>query len=119
MTKSRFFGALCVVAFAAMASLALAGEPSVSVERVQQRYPWNAKTDIAFPLTESANIVRLVFTLTDPSTSESWTKTINRPEAPTLFTDGQHVYTWDLKDLPKQLLIPNAEVSVSIFRLAN
>ena len=130
-TMRNSFGVLKVFALAALVGVGVpcvlaetdAGETPVMAEvtitRVQQRYPWNAKADIAYTLAHAQNIRRIDFKLTDSTTGETFLKRVDYADAPDLFTDGEHVFTWDLKDLPKQLLIPNAEVSVSIFRLAN
>lgn len=102
----------------AMAEARMGATPSakvVSITSVSQRYPWNAKTDIAYRLMNAQNARRIVFELTDTTTGEKFSKRVDSHEAPALFTEGNHIFTWNLKDLPRTLKVSGAKVSVSVF----
>lgn len=121
------FGVLKVFALAALVWVGVpcvlaetnAGETPVMAEvtitRVQQRYPWNAKADIAYTLAHAQNIRRIDFMLTDSTTGETFLKRVDYADAPDLFTDGEHVFTWNLKDLPHEIKVDDATVSMTIY----
>lgn len=126
-TMRNSFGVLKVFALAALVGVGVpcvlaetdAGETPVMAEvtitRVQQRYPWNAKADIAYTLAHAQNIRRIDFKLTDSTTGETFVKRIDYAVAPDLFTDGAHVFTWNLKDLPHEIKVDDATVSMTIY----
>ena len=85
--------------FLLTAAVLMAGEVSVSVEKVQQRWPWNGKVDIDYTVTyDDANAdVYVGFIGKDGGENRSFPlKTLEGDGANGVVKAGKHRVTWDM-----------------------
>lgn len=104
--------------FLLMATVLMAGEVSVSVQKVQQRWPWNGKVDIDYTVTyDDKNAdVYVGFIGKDGAENRSFPlKTLEGDGANGVVKAGQHRVTWDMSVDEPNLHTGDFTVTISAF----
>ena len=109
---------LMFVVFVALSSCVFAGNVSVSVAKVQQRWPWNGKVDIDYTVTyDDANAdVYVGFIGKDGASNRSFPlKTLEGDGADGVVKAGTHRVTWDMSVDEPNLHTGDFTVTISVF----
>lgn len=93
----------------------LAEDPSITITRVQQRYPWNGKVDFAYTLAnlEGASDFKLVTSVTANGQTKAVTNALD-----SAVTSGDYTGVVDCEALFGELIDPNASLTLKLLYTA-
>lgn len=93
----------------------LAADPSITITRVQQRYPWNGKVDFAYTLAdlEGASDFKLVTSVTAKGQTKAVTNVLD-----SAVTSGDYTGVVDCEALFGELIDPNASLTLKLLYTA-
>ena len=105
--KRIFITTICMMAF-----MVRAAAPTVAIDKVQQRYPWNGMVDIDYTITGDASGLKLEVGVEDKQTGNTYTPTKFLSVLPV--TAGKHRITWSTEAEGVTIVSTNVSVTVSL-----
>ena len=99
-----------IIAFVGV--LAYAAAPTVAIDKVQQRYPWNGMVDIDYTITGDASGLKLEVGVEDKQTGNTYTPTKFFSVLPV--TTGKHRITWSTEAEGVTIVSTNVAVTLTL-----